>query len=204
MADYIAPPTSKNAKPEHETTGIGDLVRTRDAWLLVLLCFSLVPAYLIISGVFVSFGADAKGLDVQTAVWFVSVASILQVVGRFVIPSTSDRVGRRAAFFGVLGIMAAGVALLVGTNEMVYALAFCALSFAYGGGVTAMPAIISDRLGTANATQNIAFAELGTLLGSVVATALVNTLATTSALVTAGVLSAALGTVALLGIYRKG
>lgn len=203
MADYVPPAKAANSKPVRECTDMKDLIATADAWLLVALYFSLVPVYLIVSGVFVSFGSGVKGLDVQTAVWFVSAASITQVVGRFVIPSASDRVGRRAAFLSVLGIMGVSAALLVGGSGLIYAVAFCLLSFAYGGGVTAMPSIITDRLGTTNATQNIAFAEIGTLAGSVVSTMLINTFATTPALIIGGAVACTLGIGSLLAIYRK-
>ena len=204
MADYVPKGVVAKQMAAHEVTNLRELVTTRDAWLLVLLYFSLVPVYVIASSVFVSFGAEAKQLDPVAAVWFVSAASIVQVIGRFSVPSMSDRFGRRAVFFFVLGVMAAAVALIATSGNVVYALAFCALSFAYGGGVTAMPAIVSDRLGTTNATQNIAFSELGTLLGSIASFALVNTLPTGTAIVVSGMGGAVMGVSALFAIFGFG
>nr|AHF23962.1 putative membrane transport protein [uncultured bacterium Contig19] len=201
MADYVPKGIVAKQTSARECMSIRDLVTTRDAWLLVLLYFSLVPVYVIASSVFVSFGADAKQLDPAVAVWFVSAASIVQVIGRFSVPSISDRLGRRAVFFLVLGIMAVGVTLVAIGGGVVYALAFCALSFAYGGGVTAMPAIVSDRLGTKNATQNIAFSEIGTLLGSLASFVLVNTLSTGPAIVISGLGGAILGVSVLFAIF---
>jgi MFS family permease len=204
MADFVPKGIVAKQTSARECMGIRDLVTTRDAWLLVLLYFSLVPAYVIASSVFVSFGADAKQLDPTVAVWFVSAASVVQIIGRFSVPSLSDRFGRRAVFFLVLGTMAVAVALVIIGSNVIYALAFCALSFAYGGGVTAMPATVSDRLGTKNATQNIAFSEIGTLLGSLASFVLVNTLSTGSAIVVAGLGGAILGTSVLFAIFGFG
>lgn len=201
MADYVPKGIIAKQTSARECKNLRDLVTTRDAWLLVLLYFSLVPVYVIASSVFVSFGAEAKQLDPTIAVWFVSAASIVQVIGRFLVPSMSDRFGRRAVFFVVLGIMAIGVLLVAIGSNIVYAFAFCALSFAYGGGVTAMPATVSDRLGTSNATQNIAFSEIGTLLGSLASFVLVNTLSTELAIVASGLGGAILGISVLFGIF---
>ena len=201
MADYVPKGIVAKQTSAHECKSIRDLVTTRDAWLLVLLYFSLVPSYVIASSVFVSFGSAAKQLDPTVAVWFVSAASIIQVFGRFIIPSMSDRFGRRAVFYCVLGFMGIAVALIAVAGGVVYALAFCALSFAYGGGVTAMPAIVSDRLGSSNATQNIAFSEIGTLLGSLASFILVNTLSTGAAIVIAGAGGCVMGVCVLIGIF---
>ena len=177
------------------------LVRTRDAWLLVVLYFSLVPAYLIASSVFVSFGVAVKEIDASTAAWFVSAAALCQVIGRFVITGASDFLGRKAMFFTVLALLTVGALGLTFCAGALYAVAFCVLSFAYGGGVTSMPAIISDRLGTDNATQNIAFAELGTLTGSLFTSAIINVLSTEVALAFSGFFCCTLGISVLIAIY---
>lgn len=201
MADYVPKGIVAKQVSAHECTSIRDLVTTRDAWLLVFLYFSLVPVYVIASSVFVSFGAEAKQLDLAVAVWFVSAASIAQVAGRFAVPSLSDCFGRRAAFLCVHGFMALAIALITFAGGTAYAVAFCVLSLAYGGGVTAMPAIVSDRLGASNATQNIAFSELGTLLGSLASFALVNTLPTSLAIALSGFGGCILGVSVLIGIF---
>ena len=201
LSDYKPDGVVGSQTTGRETTGLLDLVKTRDAWLLALLYFSLVPTYLIVNSVFVSFGMESRHLDYEAAVWFMSAAAIAQIVGRFTVPSLSDRIGRRAAFFGVHAVMAVAVAMILLADGVGYAIAYCALSFAYGGGVTSMPAIISDRLGTANAALNIAFAEIGTLLGSVASTALVNSLATSPSMLTSGAGSLVLGVVVLISIY---
>ncbi|MBQ9069094.1 MAG: hypothetical protein IJ131_08550, partial [Eggerthellaceae bacterium] len=130
-----------------------------------------------------------------------SAASIVQITGRFTLPSLSDRIGRKLALFSVFAIMAVAVAMLVATSGTVYAVAFCILSFAYGGGVTAMPAIVSDRLGSANATQNIAFSELETMRASFASFGLVNTFATDTSIVISGIGSCLMGAGVLLAIY---
>ena len=203
MADYKPTGVVARQTAVNECNGLRDLIRCRDAWMLVLLYFSLVPTFVIASGVFVSFGTQAKTISPDVAVWFVSIGAIVQVIGRFVVPSISDRVGRKAVFVAVLAIMACSTAMVVGLNGLPYAIAYCLLSFSYGGGVTAMPSIIADRLGSRNATQNIAFAEIGTLLGSVASAILVNIASTAPAIVISGVLSILLGAFSLAMIYKR-
>lgn len=187
--------------PANIFTGIRALLRTRDAWLLAVLYFSIAPVYLIASAVFVSFGEMGKGIDPSTAAWFVSAAAICQIVGRFIMPSASDYVGRRVAFTAVLALTLLAAMGLVFVGGTFYAVAFCVLSFAYGGGVTAMPAIVSDRLGTANATQNIAFSELGTLGASLFTSVIINILPIGTTLGLTGVFCCALGILVLALIY---
>ena len=202
MADYVPTGVVARQTSARECKNLHDLLTTRDAWLLVLLYFSLVPTFLIANAVFVSFGVEAKQITQETAVLFVSAGAIVQVAGRFIVAGFSDKIGRKMSFYAVFAAMAVSVVMIVQTAGMPYAIAYCILSFAYGGGVTSMPSIISDRLGTANATQNIAFAELGTLLGSVASTALVNAMPTAPALALSGAASCALGIAALLAIYH--
>ena len=204
MADYKPTGIVARQTSAHECKNLHDLLTTRDAWLLVLLYFSLVPTFLIASGVFVSFGVEAKQLTQETAVWFVSAGAIIQVIGRFVVPSLSDKIGRKAAFYVVTALMVVSAITIVQMSGIPYACAYCLMSFAYGGGVTAMPSIIADRLGSTNATQNIAFAEIGTLLGSVSSSILVNVAVTAPALMMSGVSSCVFGICALVFIYHVG
>ena len=97
--------------------------------------------------------------------------------------------------------MAVATAGLVFGESTIYAIAFCVLSFAYGGGVTSMPAIISDRLGNRNAAQSIAFAELGTLLGSLASSGLMAVMAIATSIAFSGTTMCVLGVVMLMAIY---
>ena len=203
MADYVPQGVVARQSSGKECRNLRDLVTTRDAWLLVLLYFSQVPTYLIVNAVFVSFGVAAKGIAPQMAPWFLSIASFAQVAGRFIVTGISDRVGRKAVFVGVFSLMAVSVAGIIFGSGVVYAAAFTALSFAYGGGVTSMPAIITDRLGTANATQNIAFAEIGTLLASLASSALMGFLSVGSSIAVSGVSMCLLGAVVVWAIYAS-
>ena len=190
--------------PARETSCLRDLVTSRDAWMTVVLFFSLVTVYVIASASFVSLGSDAKGLDPSLAVWFVSAASLVNIIGRFSVPIVSDRLGRENVFRFVFVLMGLAVILISLSQGVAYAIAFCMLSFAYGGGVTTLPALIADRLGSKNATQNLAFAEIGTLLASLASFALVNTLPTETAIAIAGIGGSVLGIAALVGIYGFG
>ena len=201
MADYVPKGIVAEQTSARECTCLRDLVTSRDAWMTVVLFLSLVTVYVIISAAFVSYGSNAKQLDPAMAVWFVSAASLANVVGRFAIPSVSDRVGRKAIFLFVFGLMALAVILITVAEGIAFALAFCMLSFAYGGGVTAMPVLIADRLGSSNAGQNLAFAEIGTLLASLASFALVNMLPTGLAIAVSGAGGCILGVAAIVSIF---
>ena len=77
-----------------------EAMHTKELYIFTGLYFCAVPAYLLLSAIFVTFGAD-KGLTDTMATLGVSVASLFQVGGRFVIPTLSDKIGRKASLLSL-------------------------------------------------------------------------------------------------------
>lgn len=201
MADFVPRGIVAKETSQRECLNLRDLLMSRDAWMIVVLFFSFVTVYVTLSPAFVSFGSAEKGLGQAAAVLFVSVASFVQVVGRFLMPAASDRFGRKRVFLAAFALMGAAVVSITFGQGTMYAFAFCVLAFAYGGGVALLPPIVSDRLGTKNAAQNIAFAELGTLFASLASIALVNAFPMHLAIAVSGVCGCALGVGAIFVIF---
>lgn len=148
MADYV--PTGAVAVSTRQCLTARDCFKTKEYYMLTLIYFCAIPAFVLLSAIFVSYGTS-KGLDSALAVTGVSVASLMQVAGRFLVSTSSDKIGRRGAIVLCFGITIAAVVLLNFSTGILYVVCFWLLSFTYGGTAATMPSLITDYLGTQNA-----------------------------------------------------
>lgn len=191
--DYMADYTGKGAVPAaRKQYEVGEVFRERTFWTLMALYFCAVPAYLLLSGIFVTYGRD-KGLTAAMATLGVSAASLFQVGGRFAIPTVSDKIGRKAAFAISFLVTAVGVALLTVSTNYLYVLCFCLISFSYGGCQACFSPIAADLYGTKNLGTILSLTMIGFGVGSVGASLLAKMVGPSTAFTGAGA-------VALMGI----
>lgn len=189
MADYVGTGPVVTTKKQYE---VSEVFKVKEFWIIMGLYFCAVPAYLLLSAIFVSYGAD-KGLTKEMATLGVSIASMCQVGGRFIIPTISDKIGRKAAFAISFLATALGVGLLTVSTDTLYVACFCLLSFSYGGSQACFAPIAADRFGTKNVGTILSLTMIGFGLGSIGASILAKMVGATTAFVGAG-------TVSLLGI----
>ena len=189
MADYVS--TGANVSSKKQYT-LKEALKVKELYTITGLYFCAVPAYLLLSAIFVTYGAD-KGLTAAMATLGVSVASLCQVGGRFIIPTISDKVGRKDAFAISFFITAGGVALLTVATGSMYMVCFWLISLSYGGCQACFSPIAADRFGTKNVGVILSFTMIGFGVGSVGASLLAKVVGISTAFIVAGV-------VALLGI----
>ena len=182
MNDYTDKGAVVSTKKQYE---VKEVFKEKTFWTLMALYFCAVPAYLLLSGIFVTYGQD-RGLTAAMATLGVSAASMFQVGGRFAIPTVSDKIGRKAAF-------ALGVALLTVSTGYVYVFCFCLISFSYGGCQACFSPIAADLYGTKNLGTILSLTMIGFGVGSVGASLLAKMVGPSTAFICAGA-------VALLGI----
>lgn len=189
MSDYVGTGAIVTTKKQYE---VSEVLHVKEFWTLMGLYFCAVPAYLLLSAIFVSYGAD-KGLTAAMATLGVSAASLCQVAGRFAIPTVSDKIGRKAAFAVSFLVTALGVALLTIATGPLYVICFCLISFSYGGSQACFSPIAADRFGTKNLGTILSLTMIGFGLGSVGASLLAKIVGPSTAFICAGA-------VALVGI----
>lgn len=189
MKDYVGTGAISTTKKQYE---VSEVFHIKEFWTLMGLYFCAVPAYLLLSAIFVTYGAD-KGLTAAMATLGVSAASMCQVGGRFVIPTVSDKIGRKAAFAISFLVTALGVALLTISTGNLYVVCFCLISFSYGGSQACFAPIAADRFGTKNIGTILSLTMIGFGVGSVGASLAAKLVGTSTAFVCAGA-------VALIGI----
>lgn len=189
MADYVSSGANTSSKKQYT---LKEAMHVRELYTITGLYFCAVPAYLLLSAIFVTYGAD-KGLTSSMATLGVSIASLCQVGGRFVIPTLSDKIGRKAAFAISFFITAGGVALLTFATGTIYMVCFWLLSLSYGGCQACFSPIAADRFGTKNVGVILSFTMIGFGVGSVGASLMAKVVGISTAFICAGV-------VALVGI----
>ena len=182
MADYVGTGTNFTTKKQYE---VHEVFHVKEFWTLMGLYFCAVPAYLLLSGIFVTYGAD-KGLTAAMATMGVSAASLCQVGGRFAVPTISDKIGRKGAFAISFLLTASGVALLTVSTGYLYVICFCLISFSYGGSQACFSPIAADRFGTKNLGTILSLTMIGFGTGSVGASLLAKMVGTSTAFICAG------------------
>lgn len=184
------PPTAcdKDAGQKSDALKISQIVRSRTFWILTWLYFCAVPAYLLLSALFVTFGAE-KGIAFSTAALGVSLASLCQIAGRFILPALSDLTGRKTAF--VLGfiISTAAAAMLPLSSGALYILCFCMLSFSYGGVQACFTPAIADSFGNDNVGTVLSLTMAGLAAGSLGASLILRNAGISAAILCAGAVS---------------
>ena len=148
MADFV--PAGVTAVSARLCVTAKDCFRTKGYYMLAVMNFCAVPAYVLLSAIFVSYGAG-RSLSNELAIMGVSIASIMQVAGRFLVSTVSDKVGRKGAMIFCFAVTIAAVCLLTFSTGILYVVCFWLLSFTYGGTATTMPPLTTDHLGTENA-----------------------------------------------------
>ena len=149
----------------HQCVTAWDCFAAKEYYMLTLILFCTVPAYILLSAIFVSYG-ETRGVDQALAVTGVSVASLIQVAGRFIVPAFSDKFGRKKALIMCFAITITAVILLVFSKSLLYVLCFWLLSFAYGGTSATTPPMVTDYLGSKNAGFVVSLTMIGSGIAS--------------------------------------
>lgn len=183
---FITPGTSNMMAKKQYT--LKEALRVKELYTITGLYFCAVPAYLLLSAIFVSYGAD-KGLASAMATLGVSIASVFQVGGRFIIPTISDKIGRKSAFSIAFLLTAVGVGLLSFAKGPIYMFCFWIISLSYGGCQACFSPIAADMFGTKNLGIILSFTMIGFGVGSVGSSLLAKTLGISTTFVIAGVIS---------------
>lgn len=200
MSDYK--PSGAVAVSQNACMTAGDCFRRKEYYLLSLIYFCAIPAFVLLSAIFVSYGTS-RGLDNALLVTGVSVASLMQVGGRFLISTGSDKIGRKGAMLLCFAITIIAIVLLTFSKGIVYVICFWLLSFTYGGTAATMPSLITDYLGSKNAGLVCSLVMIGFGIASIGTSFLAKTVSTSIAFILAGLI-AVVGIIVTLALPKLG
>ena len=143
----------------------GEMLKTKQFWLLFIASIFATPTYMLMTPIIVTLGIS-RGLSETLAVSAVAIATGASAVGKFIIPTLSDKIGRKkcaviftslCAVFSIFLMKATGISLLV---------AYAGMVFTYGGWFTLISPFVVDMFGNANAGANMGIMSVQATLAS--------------------------------------
>jgi MFS family permease len=161
-----APAAAKRADGTVAGVPFGEALRSRSFLWLYAMCVLGAPAMFI---PFAHLSASARDLGIADAqaVGLVGVIGIGSLVGRFVVGSLADRIGRPLALIGVQASLGLSMLLwLVAPGYAALALFALWMGLSYGGAVSLMPALCMDLYGARAVASIIGTLYTGAAIGN--------------------------------------
>ena len=156
--DYViakAPPA--NNQKQYTTK---EMLRTRSFYLITFSLFLILPAYFILNPLFMSLGEE-RGLSESLAVMGVMITGICSASGRLILTWMSDRIGRMASMFVMVGLTFIGIILAMFAEDILFVICIGLIAFGFGGAAGIYATVTSDHFGTKNMGGNYGFVMIG-------------------------------------------
>jgi len=142
------------------------MLKTKSYYIISVTMMFAVFAFMLINPQFVVL-SEQKSITNAQALTAVMAAALMQAAGRLIIPSISDKTGRKIILL-ILFALSTGVVMgIVFSSGILYAVLFVALAFVYGGFLGTYPAVSTDYFGTKNAGINYGIVMVGFGIASV-------------------------------------
>ena len=138
----------------------GEIVRTRQFYLLAGALFFTLPAYFILNPVFMSLGA-VRGLSEGLALLGVSLTGVASAAGRLAVSWTSDKIGRKAAMTSIAAIILCAALLMTVSEGALFLVCIMLISFGFGGAASVYSAMTAECFGTKYGGMNFGLVMLG-------------------------------------------
>lgn len=134
----------------------GAMIRTRAFYIAIAFVVLNAPLYFAVNPTLRTY-AEARGLTPQLALTAVMCVGAFSTLGRFAIPTLSDKTGRRPMLFVITASGLAGSALMLVPNSYVFLASVCVMGFSFGAMPPMHSATVSDLFGIENAGSNFGF-----------------------------------------------
>lgn len=166
---------------EPAPTGVGrdfsqqEALRTPQWYLLVLILTISVTAGISFISVAAGTATDVAGFSALGAATLVGIMGLFNGGGRIFWAALSDRIGRRPALVGILGIQGLALLALPHTGNVVLFYVLAALIYTcYGGAFGTLPSTASDFFGVRNAGAIYGLMLIGWSIGGVIGPLLIS------------------------------
>lgn len=165
---------TSNTSVDGEFT-VREMLKTKEAYLLFIMFFTACMSGLYLIGIVKDIGVKLAGLDVATAANAVALVALFNTVGRFILGTLSDKIGRIKVTYITFAITAIAVVVLsfVNLNFPIFFTCVAAIAFCFGGNITVFPPIVGEFFGLRNQTKNYGIIYqgfgIGAIAGSIIA-----------------------------------
>jgi OFA family oxalate/formate antiporter-like MFS transporter len=125
----------------------GEIIKTKQFYLIAGALFFTLPAYFMLNPVFISLGAD-RGLSERLAVIGVSLTGISSASGRLIVSWASDKIGRKAAMVVIAAIILAASLVMIKGENVLFLICIILISFGFGGAAGVYATVTAENFGT--------------------------------------------------------
>ncbi len=152
-----------------------EAMRTPQWYMLTLILTVSVTAGISFISLAAAAASDVAGFSAAGAATLVGIMGLFNGAGRIMWAALSDRIGRKAAFVGILGIQGLALLAIPHTRNMVLFYVLAALIYlCYGGAFGTLPSTASDFFGVRNAGAIYGLMLIGWSIGGVVGPLLIS------------------------------
>lgn len=148
-----------------------EMLRTPQYYLLFASIMFIYPAYQLVNPQLVHL-CTARGLSKDLALSAVAIGSAASAAGRLVIPSLSDRLGRKPTMTAMWALTALAAFLFMTAGGSALLVVWGALALVYSGGFALVAPFTRDLFGFQNSGANAGLVSLSESAGSLLGPAL--------------------------------
>lgn len=138
----------------------GEMMRTRNFYLLLATMFFGLISYFMVSPVSQTYQIDL-GIPSAVAVSAVMLGSIVNAGARLVLPTLADKVGRIVCIKGVLIVAVIAMGVLAVSRSLAVTVAVVLMYGCYGGIMGSFPSLTSSIFGMKHTGENYGFVMFG-------------------------------------------
>ena len=124
--------------------------------------------------IFVVDYAVNRSIEFTTAAWILTLVNLFSIIGRFVVPIITERIGGKPIMALALGIQAGSVAILLLAGSVGEVWAFylfaCVFGLGFGGEMSAYPVVNRQYFGTGPVATVYGFQISGAMMGHFIST----------------------------------
>lgn len=137
-----------------------EMLRTRMYYIISIVMALAIPAYVLVNPLMKSLGIE-RGLSNSQALMGVLIASFANIIGRFVAPWISDRIGCKAIIRVMYVISMVSILALTVARGGVFVLLISLVCMVYGGVVSVFPVLVAEKFGMKYQGMNYGAIMLG-------------------------------------------
>jgi OFA family oxalate/formate antiporter-like MFS transporter len=175
--------TSASTQKQYTT---GEMLKTKEFYLLTFSMFFLLPAYFILNPLFISLGIE-RGLTESMATFGVMLTGVASASGRLLISWFSDYVGRKAGIATISLITLAAALVMIFAQGVLFLVCITAIAFSFGGSASVYAATAADLFGTKHMGFNYGCVMVGFGASALIFQILSNNLSVTYSFIVAAV-----------------
>ena len=151
---------AKSGTPEMKQYTSGEMMRTKNFYLLLATMFFGLISYFMVSPVSQTYQIDL-GIPSAVAVSAVMLGSIVNAGARLVLPTLADKVGRIVCIKGVLIVAVIAMGVLAVSRSLAVTVAVVLMYGCYGGIMGSFPSLTNSIFGMKHTGENYGFVMFG-------------------------------------------